>query len=316
MSVFSVNKSVNICWVLLVVVVPVGLSVLCSLYDGEGGIYSIVNPPDFESLEGKTVLLCGGSRGIGRSMALEYAKWGAKVVITSRTTSKLEEVVAIAQKENLKGSIYSVAADLSDMEETKKMVANAKTLLGNKIDILVLNHIRPYFDLFEDTEVEVLENIVSVNLLSYIRITKLLFNDIVKFNTKVIVVSSAAGKIGIPFTAIYSGTKHALHGFFDSLSLELDMFHKDSSASITTCIIGTINTESAVELTKGRLKDRPKASPEATAHAIISGSLQGQREVYFPWHETYLPQWLKIISPSLTRNLVRSAMEPSSSSSS
>eukprot|EP00056_Hartaetosiga_gracilis_P013991 m.237633 g.237633 ORF g.237633 m.237633 type:complete len:208 (-) comp13928_c1_seq6:881-1504(-) len=179
-----------------------------------------------------------------------------------------------------------------------------------------LNHIRPYFDLFEDTEVEVLENIVSVNLLSYIRITKLLFNDIVKFNTKVIVVSSAAGKIGIPFTAIYSGTKHALHGFFDSLSLELDMFHKDSSASITTCIIGTINTESAVELTKGRLKDRPKASPEATAHAIISGSLQGQREVYFPWHETYLPQWLKIISPSLTRNLVRSAMEPSSSSSS
>eukprot|EP00055_Hartaetosiga_balthica_P015784 m.95985 g.95985 ORF g.95985 m.95985 type:complete len:306 (-) comp8959_c1_seq1:454-1371(-) len=277
-------------------------------YD-KGMLYSALFPPNMSSLEGKTVLLCGGSRGIGRAMALEYAMWGADVVIVSRTLSKLEEVVNTAKDSHLKGTIHAIATDLGKLEDTKEMLDEAKRIFNNKIDIVVLNHIRPYFDLLEDTELDVLENIVSVNLLSYIRITKLLFNNIIENNSTVIAVSSAAGKVGIPFTAIYSATKHALHGFFDSVSIEVDMFHKTSSASFTTCVIGTIDTESAVALTNGRLKERSKQTPEATAHAIITGALQGLKEVYFPWHETYPVQWLKLISPTITRALVKNAME-------
>ena len=132
-----------------------------------------------------------------------------------------------------------------------------------------LNHIKPYFQLFEDTDLDTLNEVLDVDLRSYVVITKLLLDDMIARDASLIVVSSVAGKVGVPYAAIYAGSKHALHGLYDALRTEIGLTHPDSSMSITTCVIGNVNTESAVEKTKGKLRHSNRVSPHEVAAAII-----------------------------------------------
>ncbi len=133
----------------------------------------------------------------------------------------------------------------------------------------VLNHIRPFFGEFAKTDFAVVKNLIDVNLISYMQLTQLALPHLLKSQGSIIAVSSVAGKMGIPYVAPYSASKHALHGFFDSMRLELDLSIPDHKVGITTSIIGNIDTESAKEVTKGHLKYLPRASPDDCAEAII-----------------------------------------------
>ncbi|EGD80608.1 hydroxysteroid 11-beta dehydrogenase 1 [Salpingoeca rosetta] len=175
--------------------------------------------------------------------------------------------------------------------------------------LLQLNHIKPYFQLFEDTDLKTLREVVDVDLYSYITITKLLLQELIARDATLVAVSSAAGKIGVPYAAVYSASKHALHGFFDSLRLEVYMTHPSSKMSITTCVIGNIDTESAKRVTAGKVRHPTRASPDDTALAIVTGALRKQREVYFPRLEVTPIPYLRAFFPSLTDYLIVNSME-------
>lgn len=135
-----------------------------------------------------------------------------------------------------------------------------------------LNHIKPYFQLFAETDLPTLKEVIDVDLLSYITITKLLLPQMINHSTSLIVVSSIGGKIGVPYAAIYSAAKHALHGLFESLRLEVSMTHPESRMSITLCVIGNVDTDAAVQVTAGKLQYNRRVSAANTARAIIQVS--------------------------------------------
>jgi NAD(P)-dependent dehydrogenase (short-subunit alcohol dehydrogenase family) len=89
------------------------------------------------SLRGKTAIVTGGGRGIGKAIAIAFAKAGAKVAVTSRKIADLEATAA--EIKAFGGEAYPIQAHLGKMEEIHKMVATAAEKLGGRIDILVNN---------------------------------------------------------------------------------------------------------------------------------------------------------------------------------
>ena len=156
-------------------------------------------------------------------------------------------------------------------------------------DILFLNHFLPLTKLWNENSASELSNIphyFAVNTISYINIATLLLPGLQKTNGSIVVVSSFAGVVAPPRTALYSGNKHALHGFFDSLRQDLALQgHK--GISITLCVLGTIATKNALE----RVKDVPnidksgvKFEPvDECSLAMIKAAALRKRQMYFPW---------------------------------
>jgi len=103
---------------------------------------------------------------------------------------------------------------------------------------------------------------------------------------KIVVLGSLASLVGLPNVAPYAASKHAIVGYFSSL--RVDLMQRHSNVSITTCFIGSIDTDSARRVTKGtNLPDSIWASPQQCAQAIISNGECRVRDMYFPIHQTY-----------------------------
>lgn len=120
----------------------------------------------------------------------------------------------------------------------------------------------------------------QVNFFSYVALATAALPTLEKNHGSVVVVSSLTGKIPTPFTTSYSATKFALDGFFSSLRHELTM--QKRNVSITLCILGLIDTDAALEKTRGKVFIAASPAAEA-ALAIIRGGAARLRELFYPW---------------------------------
>ncbi|PVD36218.1 hypothetical protein C0Q70_03194 [Pomacea canaliculata] len=246
--------------------------------------YWFIDDFDPDSLKGKRVLVTGASTGIGEQIAYLYARFGASVVVTARRQQQLQQVVARCRELGDPTAIFGyVVADMANLSSTEHVIQDAVQQLGG-LDILVLNHIIPH-NLGPWTSsaqnLTLLQRLLVVNLQSYVHLTSHALPHLTESNGSIIVMSSLAGKVGIPFVAAYSSTKFALNGFFASLRNELII--SDTPVSITLCTIGLVGTENALHYLKefgSRVSDTMRsASPADVALAVIKGGAQRTREV-------------------------------------
>ncbi|KAK3095233.1 hypothetical protein FSP39_011950 [Pinctada imbricata] len=129
---------------------------------------------------------------------------------------------------------------MANLSFTVTVINEAISKLGS-IDYLVLNHIIPIpLGLWEGTSqnLSLANTIIDVNFKAYVHLASHALPHLKHTHGSIIVVSSLAGKIGQPFTAIYSSTKFALDGFFGGLRQELIL--KKCDISITLCVLGLI----------------------------------------------------------------------------
>ncbi|KAK1157121.1 hydroxysteroid 11-beta-dehydrogenase 1-like protein [Acipenser oxyrinchus oxyrinchus] len=230
-----------------------------------------------DSLKGARVLVTGASTGIGEQMAYHYARFGAQVVITARRGAVLKQVAEKCLKLGAEKALY-IAADMAEPTDPDRVIKFAAKSLGG-LDYLVLNHIGPSPFQMWNGDVDHARWLMQVNYLSYIEMTNSAMPFLKQSNGSIVVVSSIAGMIPTPFTAPYSATKFALNGFFGTLRQELSM--KQESFSITVCILGMIDTDSALSKVRGMVEAKAYPASEA-ALAIIKGGATRQREVYYP----------------------------------
>ncbi|XP_052658063.1 hydroxysteroid 11-beta-dehydrogenase 1-like protein isoform X3 [Harpia harpyja] len=231
-----------------------------------------------ESLSGARVLLTGASAGIGEQMAYHYAKFGAEIVLTARREAVLQKVVEKCLTLGAK-KIFYIPADMSSPSEPEKVVQFAVQKLGG-LDYLVLNHIGvTHFQMWAG-DVEYTRWLMQVNFFSYVALATAALPTLEKNKGSLVVVSSLTGKIPTPFTTSYSATKFALDGFFSSLRHELIM--QNRNISVTLCILGLIDTDTALENTRGKVHLTASPAPEA-ALAIIRGGATRVQEVFYPW---------------------------------
>ena len=197
------------------------------------------------------------------------------MAVSSRKRPLLEALATDMRAANSSARAVVVPGDLSNKAEAKRVVAEAAAGLGGDLDVVVLNHIRPYMDAFEDMDDALIESVIDVNLVSYIFLTKEALPMLRRTRGTLVAISSVAGQIPVPYVALYSGLKHALHGFFDSLRSELIKLYGDAGVSITTCVIGAIATESQLEVSKGLMDDYNRDTPQNAAAAIVTHATAG-----------------------------------------
>jgi NAD(P)-dependent dehydrogenase (short-subunit alcohol dehydrogenase family) len=169
-------------------------------------------------LQGKVVLITGGSSGIGRAAALRLAGHGARVVLAARRAPPLEEAAREAAARG--GSALAVPADVTDPEQCRAAVEAAVGRFG-ALDVLLCSAGVSMRAPFAGSDLAALERVVRVNFFGTLYATYFAVPHVQRSRGSLVAVSSLTGKRGTPSYAVYGASKFAVQGLYDSLRLEL-----------------------------------------------------------------------------------------------
>jgi short-subunit dehydrogenase len=185
------------------------------------------------SVKDKVVWITGASSGLGEALAYALAKKGAKLILSARRKEELERVKGNCPV-SAQPNISILPFDLTNAA-TIQLSAEAAIQLFGEVDILINNGGISQRSFVKDTSIEVDRRIMEVNFFGAISVAKaLLPHFLQRKNGHFVTISSVTGKFGTPFRSAYAASKHALHGFFDSLRAEL---FKDVGNGITVTIV-------------------------------------------------------------------------------
>ncbi|MBW4564419.1 MAG: SDR family oxidoreductase [Mojavia pulchra JT2-VF2] len=246
----------------------------------------------------KVVWLTGASSGIGEALAYQFANEGAKLIISSRRIKELERV-----QQNIHGECLIIPIDITDSISLDNAVNHTIEHYG-KIDVLVNNAGISQRSLAVDTQALVDRKIMEVNYFGTINITKKILPHMIKNGSgQIVVISSLVGKFGFPLRSAYAASKHALHGFFETLQLELKAY-RDISITIicpgrikTNISLNALNNDGSVygKMDEGQDKGM---SADICAQKIVTSIYQKKREVYIGGVDIVMV-YLKRYLPSL-----------------
>jgi len=250
---------------------------------------------------GKVCLITGASSGIGEALAQILNKMGAVSILSARDKEKLENVKAnCVFPENVQILPW-------DIEETGSLekFAQKSWNLFHGIDFVFLNAGMAIRDMILDTELEMVYKVMNVNFFSNVALSKA-FLPYMRENKSgcFVVTSSLCGKFGIPKLGAYSASKHALHGFFESLRAE----YEQDGIKVTMITAGLVKTNITVHALKGNGsicgKMQPSVAagipPEACANGIIKAVAAGKHDALVGAFEKY-SVLLKRFFPGLLR---------------
>uniref|UniRef100_A0A1I8IMB7 Dehydrogenase/reductase SDR family member 7B n=2 Tax=Macrostomum lignano TaxID=282301 RepID=A0A1I8IMB7_9PLAT len=237
-----------------------------------------------ENSAGKRVLVTGSSRGIGEALAHVYAEVGAHVTVHARSLNSLQEVVAECRRRGA-ASVHPIAADLSKPGEAARLVAAAAAAMGG-LDIAVVNHISPSeFATVARAAPDSAQGqraAMQTNYFSYAEAARAALPHLEKSAGSLVLISSAAARLPIPYCYEYCASKRALGGFFSALRQELAL--NGSAVHAGLALIGSIGTESARRVLPKYYKvSIPLASPADTATDIAAIPVGRLRELASPW---------------------------------
>ena len=168
----------------------------------------------------KTAVITGSSQGIGRQIALEFAKNNYNVVI-NYNESKNEALELIEKIKKLGGTSIAVQADVSKFQEAQKLIDLSLNEFG-KIDVLVNNAGISLQKIFQDVSEAEWKKLFGVNVGSVFNCCSCVLKDmILRKSGKIINISSIWGMVGASMEVHYSASKAAIIGFTKALAKEL-----------------------------------------------------------------------------------------------
>ncbi len=252
----------------------------------------------------KVIWITGASSGIGRALTHELHARGARLVISSRRKSALEEVKAQCDADA--DSIRVLPLDLSETGMLPEKVREAWQLFG-QIDILFNNGGVSQRSLALETDMSVIRNIMEVNFFGSVALTKAVVPRMIEQQRgHVVVTSSVMGKFGTQMRSAYSASKHALHGWFDSLRHEV----RDDNIKVTLVCPGFIKTNVTINALQGDGSPYNKMAsgqkngmnPAVCARKILKGVGKQKEELYIGgseilgvYLERYVPRLFDLV---------------------
>lgn len=253
----------------------------------------------------KIVWITGASSGIGEATALEFSKHGAKLILSARREDELKRVQKLCLENTSVCEVYPL--DLTLPEQISATVDKIKKGFS-RVDVLFSNGGISQRSLASETPVENDRKIMEINYFGGITLTKQVLPIMLEQNTgQIIVNSSITGKFGFPLRSAYAASKHALHGFYDSLRAEL----ASTGISVTIVCPGRVVTNisyNALEKdgTKHGKMDEGQAegiSSEKCARQIVKAARNKKAEVLIGKKEVLMVH-VKRFFPGLLRKIV------------
>ncbi|MGP4024170.1 3-oxoacyl-ACP reductase FabG [Actinomadura sp. 3N407] len=213
----------------------------------------------FTPITGRSVVVTGGSKGIGKGIAAVFARAGAHVLITARDEAAARRTAAeIAADEAVTGRISAIAADVSNEEDCERVALTARERHGG-IDVVCANAgIFPSTPLVEMTAAD-LDAVLGVNLKGAILSVRACLDALTRSgNGRVIITSSITGPLtGFAGWSHYGASKAGQLGFARSAALEL----AEAGITVNAILPGNVLTEGVAELGDGYLKSMAASIP-------------------------------------------------------
>lgn len=251
--------------------------------------------PRKKPLSEQVVVVSGGSYGLGRAIAGEAARRGAKVVVGARTREALDGALADVEAAGAEG--LAVETDVAEQEQIKELVARAVERFGG-IDSYIANAMVTVYAEAHRLEEDELRRVFDVNFFGGVYGYWAALPHLRSSGGTFVQIASALSYRGIPLQAAYCSTKAALRTFFESARVEL----AKESAGVDVCVIlpGAINTP---QFNRARQKIGlqpqpipPIYQPEPFAEAVVRCCEQPERELPLGWGAQKL-LWGQKLSP-------------------
>lgn len=262
------------------------------------------------SLKDKVAIITGASEGIGRALAKTCATAGAVVIASARNFERLESLKS--EIPELSHNIIPIKTDVGNIKDCETLVNETIKLCG-KIDILVNNAGRTMWCRFDEiTNIGIIDEIMKPNLYGAIYCTYFALPHIYKTKGQIVAISSVAGLTGVPCRTIYSASKHAMIGFFESLRLEVE----PKGVSVTIVAPDFVKSEihkRALKEDGSSLGSTPMIeskimTAEECASLILKAMLKRKR-LLITSTRGKIGMWLKLIWPSFVDKLAIKAIE-------
>lgn len=258
-------------------------------------------------IDGKIVWVTGASSGIGEALVYTLAKKGCKIILSARRQAELERV----QKQANLNASNSLVLPL-DMEQIDTFSQAFQQVLQHfgGLDILIMNAGISQRSLAKDTILEVDKRLINLNYLANVALTKTVLPYFLqKKSGHLAVVSSVTGIYGTPWRSAYAASKHAVHGFFDSLRAELF----NDNIQVTIVAPGFVKTNVSINALTAdgsplNQMDEGQAqgiTAEKCAKDIIKGIEKQKILVLTGGFKEILGVYLKRFLPSLFEKIIR-----------
>jgi NAD(P)-dependent dehydrogenase (short-subunit alcohol dehydrogenase family) len=250
-------------------------------------------------LKGKVAVITGASAGVGRAIAREFARQGAKVALIARTEEALEAAAAEARSAGSEALVLPL-----DVSDAPAVFAAADRVVAEwgKLDIWVNDAMVSVFAPALETTPGEFRRVTEVNYLGYVHGTLAALRHMRSRDSGTIIqIGSALAYRSIPLQSAYCASKAAARGFTDSVRSELH--HERSKIRITMLQLPAVNTPQ-FEVVRSRLPDHPQPvppvyQPEVIARAAVHAALHPRREMWIGWNtvkaligQRFIPGWL------------------------
>jgi NAD(P)-dependent dehydrogenase (short-subunit alcohol dehydrogenase family) len=251
-----------------------------------------------------TVIVTGAAGGLGRALALRFAEAGARVVALDRDDAGLATLAADLAA--CGSECLALRCDVTQADECRAAVEQAVGHFGG-LDVLVANAGVSHRSGFAATGLEVIRRVMEVNFFGAVNCTKTALPHLVARRGLVVAISSVAGFAPLIARTGYAASKHALHGFYDSLRTELASSGVAVMLACPSFVATRIDRHALdgdgrpvrhAQLTVGR-----PMSSERAAGIIVRAAERGRHQV-FVGRTAWVAWWVSRIAPGLYARLM------------
>ena len=248
----------------------------------------------------QVVWLTGGGSGLGREMALEFARQGATVAVSGRREDRLKEVVQALEEQGARG--LAVPCDVTDEPSVQAAVASVVEAFG-RIDVVVANAGFAVSGRVAELSHEEWRRQFDVNVLGLVSTVRHAMPELRKTSGRIGLVASVASYLSPPGSGAYCASKHAVRSIGTSLSAELS----GSGISCTTIHPGYVESEigrvdNDGQFQSGSRDKRPSKllwPTDKAARVMVRAIRKRKREYVFTWHGLF-GVWMSRHFPRLT----------------
>jgi UDP-glucose 4-epimerase len=255
-------------------------------------------PPQVAGLRDAVVVVTGGGSGIGAALARRAARIGARVAVLDRDIEAATSVAAPLADEGR--SCIAIACDVTSLEACEAAVAEVSRTFGG-IDVLVNNAGITHLGRFGETDLDVLRRVMEVNFFGALHCTRAALPSLLERRGAIVVLGSVAGLAPLATRTGYAASKHALHGFFESLRAEhlddgLHVLLVDPSFVDTPIGSHALGPDGGPAGEGARTGVDHPISPERVADEVLLALGRRRSHLYVPWRAA-LYVWIARLAP-------------------
>ena len=270
-----------------------------------------------KKLQDKVVIVTGASSGIGKALAYEVAKHGARVVMAARNAEELRRIGRDVEARFPGVETLAVQTDVTREEDCKALVERTVERFGG-VDVLINNAGISMRAMFDELELSVIRRVMDVNFWGTVNCTRYAIPYLLAARGSVVGIISVAGFLGLPGRTGYSASKYAVRGFLNTLRVE--NLKRGLHVLVAAPGFTASNIRKTALVANGEQQgESPRAedkmmSAERCAEIIVRGIIKRKREIVMTWVEGKLSVFLSKWCPSLLDRLAyqHMAKEPDS----